>query len=114
MSIDLRSDGWADRDDVVEDLEGEAWGSLSIRIYSPYINEFDDHYFALNPFNNTRNPWFVEFWQHKFNCIMPKTIGADEDSEENGAREVEDEDEDSRRLASVTDVPDTRRICNGE
>ncbi|XP_031783306.1 metabotropic glutamate receptor 1 isoform X1 [Nasonia vitripennis] len=65
------SDGWADRDDVVHDLESEAWGSLSIRIHSPYVAEFDNYYLSLHPYNNTRNPWFNEFWQFNFNCSLP-------------------------------------------
>jgi hypothetical protein len=65
------SDGWADRDDVVHDLETEAWGSLSIRIHSPYVAEFDNYYLSLHPYNNSRNPWFNEFWQFNFNCTLP-------------------------------------------
>ncbi|XP_043266635.1 metabotropic glutamate receptor 1-like [Venturia canescens] len=111
----IGSDGWADRDDVVENLENEARGSLSIRIYSPYINEFDDHYFSLNPFNNTRNPWFVEFWQHKFNCVMPKTASLDDETDEDVER-VNDSRTDkkiSHRVLSSTESPDTRKICTG-
>ncbi|XP_023317517.1 metabotropic glutamate receptor 1-like [Trichogramma pretiosum] len=70
------SDGWADRDDVVHDLENEAWGSLSVRIHSPYVSEFDSHYLALHPDNNARNPWFNEFWQHNFNCSLPQEVVA--------------------------------------
>ena len=53
----IGSDGWADRQDVVVDFEKEAVGSISIRIHSPAIESFDDYYFALNPFENHRNPW---------------------------------------------------------
>ncbi|XP_039287871.1 metabotropic glutamate receptor 1-like [Nilaparvata lugens] len=67
----LGSDGWADRSDVAEGFEAEARGSLSIRIHSPYVSAFDQYYFALNPFNNSRNPWFKEFWQDRFNCSIP-------------------------------------------
>ncbi|XP_012276016.1 metabotropic glutamate receptor 1 isoform X2 [Orussus abietinus] len=92
----IGSDGWADRDDVVEKLEGEAWGSLSIRIHSPYVTEFDDHYFSLNPFNNPRNPWFPEFWQHKFNCVLPQTSGEEESPSTNKAK-----------------LPSTTTVCTG-
>lgn len=67
----IGSDGWADRQDVVSEFEEQAVGSISIRIHSPYIKSFDDYYFALNPFENRRNPWFREFWEDKFNCTMP-------------------------------------------
>lgn len=67
----IGSDGWADRQDVVVDYEMQALGSISIRIHSPALKSFDDYYFALNPFENNRNPWFREFWEDKFGCKMP-------------------------------------------
>lgn len=67
----IGSDGWADRQDVVSDYEQQAVGSISIRIHSPSLKSFDDYYFALNPFENDRNPWFREFWEDKFHCKMP-------------------------------------------
>ncbi|KAI1298763.1 Metabotropic glutamate receptor 5 [Halotydeus destructor] len=71
----IGSDGWADRYDVVEDYEQEAVGGISVRIYSPYVHQFDPYYFNLKPDTNTRNPWFREFWEHKFNCTLPpKTV----------------------------------------
>lgn len=71
------SDGWADRDDVVHDLESEAWGSLSIRIHSPYVTDFDPYYLGLHPHSNSRNPWFNEFWQFNFNCTLPSEADKD-------------------------------------
>ncbi|XP_015794170.2 metabotropic glutamate receptor 1-like, partial [Tetranychus urticae] len=69
------SDGWSDRYDVVEGYEVEASGGISVRIHSPYVNEFDPYYFNLHPDNNTRNPWFKEFWEFKFNCsLTPKVV----------------------------------------
>lgn len=67
----IGSDGWADRQDVVSEYEQQAVGSISIRIHSPYATAFDEYYFALDPFENHRNPWFKEFWEDKFHCKMP-------------------------------------------
>lgn len=67
----IGSDGWADRQDVISELEEQAVGSISIRIHSTYIKSFDEYYFALDPFENHRNPWFREFWEDKFHCKMP-------------------------------------------
>lgn len=53
------------------EYEHQAHGSITVRIHSPYVTKFDPYYFALNPFKNARNPWFQEFWEHKFNCDMP-------------------------------------------
>ncbi|XP_063366245.1 metabotropic glutamate receptor 1-like [Cydia amplana] len=64
------SDGWADRGDVVAGLQVPADGALTLRIRSPYLDGFDTHYHNLHPRNNTRNPWFQEFWEQKFNCSL--------------------------------------------
>ena len=64
------SDGWAVRPDVVENIEEASLGGMSIKLSSPPIEDFDDHYFSLSPFNNTNNPWFREFWQEKFKCLL--------------------------------------------
>ena len=69
------SDGWSDRPDVIKGLEKEAQGSLTVRIYSPFVSKFDDYYFKLNPANNLRNPWFREFWEMKMNCSLRNLTG---------------------------------------
>uniref|UniRef100_A0A2H1VBH7 SFRICE_033360 n=1 Tax=Spodoptera frugiperda TaxID=7108 RepID=A0A2H1VBH7_SPOFR len=68
----VASDGWADRRDVVDGLEHAALHALTLRIRSPYLNHFDRHYLALTPLNNSRNPWFQEFWEQKFNLSQPR------------------------------------------
>lgn len=67
------SDGWADRQDVIDGLQSEAWGGISLRIRSPYVPDFDDYFKALTPKNNSRNPWFVEYWETRFNCTINST-----------------------------------------
>ena len=75
MGTDELSDGWADRLDVVQGYEAEAEGGISIRIHSPRVTTFDDYYLSLKPDNQSRlrNPWFHEFWQHRFNCSLSAT-----------------------------------------
>uniref|UniRef100_A0A7E4WCF0 G_PROTEIN_RECEP_F3_4 domain-containing protein n=1 Tax=Panagrellus redivivus TaxID=6233 RepID=A0A7E4WCF0_PANRE len=66
----IGSDGWADRMDVVEGVEDEASGSFSMRIHSPKVEKFEPYYFHLDPHNHTVNPWFRDFWQQKFKCML--------------------------------------------
>lgn len=66
----IGSDGWATRPDVVKHNMEEAAGGISIKLYSPPISYFDRHFLNLRPHNNSRNPWFKEFWQQKFNCYL--------------------------------------------
>lgn len=89
LIIELFSDGWADRADVVADYERQALGSISIRIHSAYVDTFDPYYFALNPFTNKRNPWFKEFWEMRFGCKMPMRFGPEKDDDQHIVQGVE-------------------------
>ncbi|KAG8194669.1 hypothetical protein JTE90_003139 [Oedothorax gibbosus] len=71
----IGSDGWSDRNDVTEEYEKEALGGISIRIHSTYDHSFDPYYFSLKPYNNSRNPWFKEFWEYRFNCSLKNGSG---------------------------------------
>nr|XP_057943509.1 metabotropic glutamate receptor 5-like [Doryrhamphus excisus] len=64
------SDGWADRYDVTDGYEREAAGGITIKLKSAYVTWFDDYYLKLKPHSNLRNPWFPEFWQHRFQCKL--------------------------------------------
>lgn len=35
------------------------------------VSGFKDYFLHLTPFNNLRNPWFVEFWEQHFRCKFP-------------------------------------------
>nr|XP_056708619.1 metabotropic glutamate receptor 1 isoform X1 [Euleptes europaea] len=67
----IGSDGWADRDEVIEGYEAEANGGITIKLQSPEVLSFDDYFLKLHLDENTRNPWFPEFWQHRFQCRLP-------------------------------------------
>ncbi|TFK04541.1 calpain-15 [Platysternon megacephalum] len=68
--ISLCSDGWADRYDVTDGYQREAVGGITIKLQSPDVKWFDDYYLQLRPETNLRNPWFQEFWQHRFQCQL--------------------------------------------
>ena len=42
-----------------------------MKLYSPDIVSFNDYFLKLKPDTNTRNPWFKEFWEEKFQCDLP-------------------------------------------
>uniref|UniRef100_A0A8C2ZSU5 Glutamate metabotropic receptor 1 n=1 Tax=Cyclopterus lumpus TaxID=8103 RepID=A0A8C2ZSU5_CYCLU len=64
------SDGWADRYEVVEGYEQEAEGGITMKLQSEVVKTFDDYYLKLRLDSNTRNPWFSEFWQYRFQCRL--------------------------------------------
>ncbi|XP_075227650.1 metabotropic glutamate receptor 1-like [Lycorma delicatula] len=115
----LGSDGWADRSDVIKGYEEQAKGSLSVRIHSPYVSSFDDYYFSLDPFNNSRNPWFQEFWQDKFSCIIPSD-DTNINKDINGIINIDNKtlttkhiDEITHNLKNSSSEP-PRRLCTGK
>uniref|UniRef100_UPI0037E7339E metabotropic glutamate receptor 1 isoform X1 n=1 Tax=Semicossyphus pulcher TaxID=241346 RepID=UPI0037E7339E len=67
----IGSDGWADRYEVVEGYEQEAEGGITMKLQSEVVKSFDDYYLKLRLDRNTRNPWFSEFWQYRFQCRLP-------------------------------------------
>uniref|UniRef100_A0A0F8AFS7 Metabotropic glutamate receptor 5 n=1 Tax=Larimichthys crocea TaxID=215358 RepID=A0A0F8AFS7_LARCR len=67
----IGSDGWADRVEVVEGYEQEAVGGLTVKLQSEEVSSFDDYFLKLRLSTNTRNPWFPEFWQYRFQCRIP-------------------------------------------
>ncbi|XP_044259087.1 metabotropic glutamate receptor 5-like [Tribolium madens] len=100
----IGSDGWADRGDVTRGFEEEAWGALSIRIHSPYVKSFDEYYWSLKPHNNTRNPWFREFWESRFSCSLdgPPDDTLSIDTLLNSTQ------------SSTVNKTDSRKLCSGE
>uniref|UniRef100_A0A8C1T036 Metabotropic glutamate receptor 1 n=1 Tax=Cyprinus carpio TaxID=7962 RepID=A0A8C1T036_CYPCA len=67
----IGSDGWADRDEVVEGYEQEAVGGITVKLQTAEVTSFDEYYLKLRLNTNNRNPWFAEFWQHRFQCRLP-------------------------------------------
>ena len=64
----LASDSWGDN--LPPEYHPLARGMLStVPQFSP-IQAFDDYFTALDPRNNTENPWFDEYWESVFNCNL--------------------------------------------
>ncbi|CAL8353741.1 glutamate receptor, metabotropic 2b [Gadus morhua] len=84
----VASDGWGAQESVVRGSEAAADGAFTIELASYPIREFEDYFTKLNPYTNTRNPWFKEFWEHKFGCSLQQA-GCSERSLRDGAFEQE-------------------------
>ncbi|KAK0162675.1 hypothetical protein PV327_006432 [Microctonus hyperodae] len=68
----VASDTWENRDQITHGLEEEIWGSIFIHVKSSPIPAFSKHYTSLKPSNASENIWFNEFWEDKFDCIVPE------------------------------------------
>ncbi|XP_015202876.2 metabotropic glutamate receptor 3 isoform X1 [Lepisosteus oculatus] len=66
----VASDGWGAQESVVRGSELVANGAFTIELASYPIKEFADYFTRLDPYNNTRNPWFREFWERRFQCSL--------------------------------------------
>lgn len=70
----LASDGWGRQSKLVEGLEEEAEGAITVELQSENIPGFDEYMASLTPDNNRRNPWFGEYWEEVFGCILKKNM----------------------------------------
>ncbi|XP_053982545.1 metabotropic glutamate receptor isoform X1 [Hylaeus volcanicus] len=65
----LASDGWGRQSKLVEGLEEEAEGAITVELQSENIPGFDEYMASLTPDTNQRNPWFTEYWEELFGCV---------------------------------------------
>uniref|UniRef100_A0A8I5ZT60 Glutamate metabotropic receptor 2 n=1 Tax=Rattus norvegicus TaxID=10116 RepID=A0A8I5ZT60_RAT len=64
----VASDGWGALESVVAGSERAAEGAITIELASYPISDFASYFQSLDPWNNSRNPWFREFWEERFHC----------------------------------------------
>ncbi|XP_017773184.1 PREDICTED: metabotropic glutamate receptor 4, partial [Nicrophorus vespilloides] len=69
----IGSDGWSARNLVSDGNEAEVEGTLSVQPQANPVIGFEEYFLGLNVENNKRNPWFVEFWEHHFQCRYPNS-----------------------------------------
>lgn len=67
----IAADGWGQQNEVVAGHERAAEGALTLELQSSVIPEFDQYFLNLNPQDNTRNPWFREYWEKVHECKWP-------------------------------------------
>lgn len=72
----LASDGWGRQIKLVEGLEEEAEGAITVELQSENIPGFDEYMASLTPDTNRRNPWFSEYWEEVFSCVLRKNLVA--------------------------------------
>lgn len=69
----MASDGWGRQSKLIEGLEEEAEGAITVELQSKKIPGFDDYMARLTPDNNRRNPWFGEYWEEVFDCTLRRS-----------------------------------------
>ncbi|XP_020287309.1 metabotropic glutamate receptor [Pseudomyrmex gracilis] len=72
----LASDGWGRQGKLVEGLEEEAEGAITVELQSENIPHFDEYMESLTPKNNLRNPWFGEYWEEVFDCTLKRNAAS--------------------------------------
>ncbi|CAF1320134.1 unnamed protein product [Adineta steineri] len=73
----LGTDGWGKKWYPVEDFGRAAINAITIAPKLYPIADFDEYFTKLIPSKNTRNPWFIEYWEETYKCKFdhsPKTI----------------------------------------
>jgi len=74
----LASDGWGRQGKLVEGLEEEAEGAITVELQSERIPGFDEYMASRTPENNQRNPWFGEYWEEVFGCTLRRNTASPE------------------------------------
>ena len=75
----IGSDSWGDN--VSPRYNTIAHGSLSTIPQVLSSEDFDEYFLSLHPSkNNTRNPWFNEYWEEIFNCSLGGQNRVDHDN----------------------------------
>lgn len=70
----VASDGWGKQQKLVEGLEDVAEGAITVELQSDNIPGFDEYMMSLTPETNLRNPWFEQYWEDTFDCILEKNV----------------------------------------
>lgn len=70
----VASDGWGKQHKLVEGLEDVAEGAITVELQSHSIPGFDEYMMSLTPERNVRNPWFEQYWEDTFGCVLEKNI----------------------------------------
>lgn len=68
----LASDFWGTKVSHLEGLGDVADGAITLEFqtFKSQLKPFYDYFSKLSPLNNTRNPWFREYWEKNFNCTL--------------------------------------------
>lgn len=68
----IGSDSWGLREIMLDSDTGEeALGSFSVVAQSEDSPEFKEYWKKLQPKTNTRNPFFLQWWETSFKCKVP-------------------------------------------
>ncbi|XP_060584648.1 metabotropic glutamate receptor 8-like [Ruditapes philippinarum] len=67
----IGSDGWGGRGLAYLGKEEQVEGAITVQPLAFEVKGFKEYFLNLTPFNNMRNPWFVEFWEQNFKCKFP-------------------------------------------
>ncbi|XP_062564538.1 metabotropic glutamate receptor 2-like [Armigeres subalbatus] len=69
----IGSDGWSARNLVSDGNEAEVEGTLSVQPQANSVIGFEEYFLNLTVESNSRNPWFIEFWEDHFQCKYPNS-----------------------------------------
>ncbi|KAI1888163.1 hypothetical protein AGOR_G00182200 [Albula goreensis] len=66
----IASDGWGAQESIVKSNEIVADGAITLELAAHPVREFNRYFQQLNPNSNSRNPWYKDFWEQKFQCTL--------------------------------------------
>ncbi|KRX81127.1 Metabotropic glutamate receptor 3 [Trichinella sp. T6] len=64
------SDNWGTKRSILVYNPSSVLGAITIQQKTYVVKDFDRYFISLDPNNYTRNVWFHEFWENRFNCSI--------------------------------------------
>ncbi|KAL1237206.1 Metabotropic glutamate receptor [Trichinella pseudospiralis] len=66
----IGSDNWGTKRSILVYNPSSVLGAITIQQKTYVVKDFDRYFISLDPNNYTRNVWFHEFWENRFNCSI--------------------------------------------
>lgn len=108
MYMWIGSDGWSARAVVFAGKEEQVEGTLCLQPQANPVKGFYNYFRNLTVFNNGRNPWFKEYWEHWFSCKFADSLNTpwniDYEKECTGYEQYEEKIDFEDQLQFVSDA----------
>ncbi|XP_071953154.1 uncharacterized protein [Antedon mediterranea] len=66
----LGTETWGSRGYITQAARNTSQRAITIQFQETVAKGFKEYYTNLNPYYNTRNPWFSQFWMDNFQCNL--------------------------------------------
>ena len=66
----VSGDSWGTSSEVPDGLVDAALGAITVKPAFPLVHDFEDWFSKETPYQPDADPWFLEFWEDRFQCTF--------------------------------------------